>query len=92
MDNNAFERNMINLVNTHAKSAATDREELRRRKAEKIRAREELLSCVIVLLTVVIAACVMTVREVVSAELAIIFPALCGFVTGIRVCDLVKRI
>lgn len=101
MDNNAFERNMIDFVNTNAKTAETERvdqfrKELEkwkeRRKAEKIRAIIELLCWVLGFAILVIAFGLLAWFDVFSAEVAVPIPAVLGFVTGIRVCGLVTKI
>ena len=101
MDNNAFEKHMIDFVNTNAKTAANEREDQfqrdldkwkARRKAEKIRAIVEMMCWVLCFITLVVAFGVLSWLDAVPTELAIAIPAVFGFMAGIRVCGLVNKI
>ena len=101
MDNNAFEKNMIDFVNNKAKTAATERAEQfqrdlekrkAKRKAEKIRAIVELMCWVLCFVALVVAFCVLSWLGKVPTELAIAIPSVFGFAAGIRVCGLVRVI
>ena len=101
MDNNAFEKNMIEFVNSNAKTAETQRADhfqkdlekwRERRKAEKIRAIVELLCWFFGFITLVVAFGVLSWLDAVPTELAIAIPAVFGFATGVRVCGLVNKI
>ena len=101
MDNNAFERNMINFVNKNANNAETVRAEhfqrdmekrMAQRKVEKVNAIFEVFCWVVGFATLVAIFYVLSWLNKVPTELASVIPAVFGFVTGTRVCSLVKKI
>ena len=101
MDNNAFERSMINFVNNNAKTAYNERADQfyrdlkkwnERRRAEKIRAIIELMFWVLGFCLIVVAFCAMSYLEKINPMLSGVVQAVFGFATGIRVCALAKVI
>ena len=101
MDNNAFERNMINFVNNKANTADTVRAEhlqremekrMEQRKAEKVNTIFEVVCWVVGFVTLVTIFYVLSWLNKVPTELASVIPAVFGFATGTRVCSLVYKI
>ena len=101
MDNNAFERHMIDFVNTNAKTAETQRADhfqrdmekwMERRKAEKIQASIKVVVWILCYIALIAMFGVLSFLELVPIELTIPIVAGIGFITGGIVCSLVNKI
>ena len=95
MDNNAFEKDMINTVNKHAndvtanaKFAELSKAWKKRRKAQRILAVIEMALWLIAFAAV----CVVLAVNEIPRGLDIATTAFLGFLTGIRVCGLIRSI
>lgn len=101
MDNNAFETNMFNAVNNHAKDASEARDAefqdgvkkwKERRKAERINALLGILFWVLGFAVVMAVVGVLNWLGKVPNEYAILISAVVGIATGARLCILVNKI
>lgn len=96
-----FETNMINAVNEKADAFDAEMQAkfyeeakkwVAKRKAKRIRSVIEILCWIIGFITLVVAFGVLTWIGEVPTELAIAIPSVFGFVSGVRVCGLIKVI
>ena len=101
MDNNAFERHMIDFVNTNAKTAETQRADhfqrdmekwMERRKAEKIQASIKVVVWILCYIALIAMFGVLSFLELVPIELSIPIVAVIGVITGGEVCRLLHKI